>query len=229
VAERCARGCRGCPRARRRGARQRVGARGPAPRAVADIPDGAPHVPLQVALRLQERSRRTRGGDAYVRPAASEAVLGSAHEMALGRVAPRAASRARRKRRSPRRSCREPPSADIGRGPAAFLVEPLAPRGEPGSGAPLVAGALTAFVPFVVGCALGPRATAPISRRRDVRHGGGFARPLGVARLQRRWRRRAIFGAVSARPRRPPLIAMEAKDPFYAPYLNASASPSACS
>jgi len=113
-----------------------------------------------------------------------------------------------------------PPTSVVA--PAAFLVEPLAPAREPGSGAPLVAGALTAFVPFVVGCALWSQGD-----RGDLEKAGTFVMAAGFAAapwvshgLQRRWRRAAIFGAVSAATSAATLIVMEATDPFYAPHLN---------
>jgi hypothetical protein len=106
--------------------------------------------------------------------------------------------------------------------PATILVEPLAPPREPGGGAPLVAGVLTAFVPFVVGCALWSH-----SDRGDLERAGTYVMAAGFAAapwvshgLQRRWRRATVFGAVSAATAAATLITMEATNPFYAPHLN---------
>ncbi|HEV3031580.1 MAG TPA: hypothetical protein VG319_08035, partial [Polyangia bacterium] len=105
---------------------------------------------------------------------------------------------------------------------ATILVEPLGPARAPSGGAPLVAGVLTAFVPFVVGCALWSQ-----SDRTDLETAGtvimaaGFAAAPWVSHgLQRRWRRATVFGAVSAATSAATLIVMEATDPFYAPHLN---------
>lgn len=105
---------------------------------------------------------------------------------------------------------------------ATILVEPLAPARESTGGAPLVAGVLTAFVPFVVGCALWSQ-----SDRADLEQAGTFVIAAGFAAapwvshgLQRRWRRAAVFGGLSAATSAATLIVMEATDPFYAPHLN---------
>jgi hypothetical protein len=104
----------------------------------------------------------------------------------------------------------------------AVLVEPLAPATPPNGAGPLVAGVLTAFVPFVVGCALWSN-----SDRGDLENAGTYVMAAGFAAapwvshgLQRRWKRAAVFGSVSAATSAATLIAMEAKDPFYAPYAN---------
>jgi len=75
--------------------------------------------------------------------------------------------------------------------PTPMLVEPLAPAPEPSGGAPLLAGVLTAFVPFVVGSALWSQ-----SERADLERAGTFVMAAGFAAapwvshgLQRRWRR----------------------------------------
>jgi hypothetical protein len=106
--------------------------------------------------------------------------------------------------------------------PTAVLVEPLAPPRAQGSVGPLVAGVLTAFVPFVVGCALWSN-----SDRGDLENAGTYVMAAGFAAapwvshgLQRRWKRATVFGSVSAATSAATLIAMEAKDPFYAPYAN---------
>ena len=105
---------------------------------------------------------------------------------------------------------------------ATIVVEPLAPARESSGGAPLVAGVLTAFVPFVVGCALWSQ-----SDRANLEQAGTFVMAAGFAAapwvshgLQRRWRRAAVFGGVSAATSAATLIVMEATDPFYVPHLN---------
>lgn len=108
--------------------------------------------------------------------------------------------------------------------PAIGVVEPIGSPPPPVSHAvgPLVAGVLTAFVPFVVGCALWSN-----SDRGDLENAGSYVMAAGFAAapwvshgLQRRWKRAAVFGSVSAATSAATLIAMEAKDPFYAPYAN---------
>jgi hypothetical protein len=114
-----------------------------------------------------------------------------------------------------------PPRA-LAPAPATILVEPLPPAREPTGGAPLVAGVLTAFVPFVVGCALWSQSDrADLEKAGTVVMAAGFAAAPWVSHgLQRRWRRAAAFGAVSAATSAATLIVMEATDPFYAPHLN---------
>ena len=49
----------------------------------------------------------------------------------------------------------------------------------------------------------------------------GFAAAPWVSHgLQRRWRRAAVFGGISLATSAATLAAMEAKDPFYAPYAS---------
>jgi hypothetical protein len=105
---------------------------------------------------------------------------------------------------------------------ATILAEPLGPAREPSGGAPLVAGVLTAFVPFVVGCALWSQSDrADLEKAGTVVMEAGFAAAPWVSHgLQRRWRRAAVFGAVSAATSAATLVVMEATDPFYAPHLN---------
>jgi hypothetical protein len=103
-----------------------------------------------------------------------------------------------------------PPPAPV------VLVQPLPPpAAEPGAGAPL-AGAATAIVPFVVGCALWAQ-----NGRRDLQRTGtvfmatGFAAAPWVSHgLQREWRRAAIFGSISAATSAATVITMAAEDPF---------------
>ena len=108
--------------------------------------------------------------------------------------------------------------------PTVLLVEPLpaAPPPPPSGAGPLVAGVLTAFVPFVVGCALWSN-----SDRGDLEKAGTYVMVTGFAAapwvshgLQGRWKRGAAFGAVSAALSAATLVAMDEKDPFYAPYAN---------
>lgn len=107
--------------------------------------------------------------------------------------------------------------------PAAVLVAPLVAPPPPPSGAgPLVAGMLTAFVPFVVGCALWAN-----SDQGDLEKAGTYVMVTGFAAapwvshgLQGRWKRGAAFGAVSTALAAATLVAMDEKDPFYAPFAN---------
>jgi len=101
--------------------------------------------------------------------------------------------------------------------PTVVVVPPPAP----GGGGPLVAGVLTAFVPFVVGCALWSSNDGSLEKAGTTVMALGFAAAPWVSHgLQGRWRRAAIFGSISAATAAATLIAMEEKDPFYAPYAN---------
>ena len=115
-----------------------------------------------------------------------------------------------------------PPPAPIV-APPAIVVAPLepAPARAPGSAAPLVAGALTAFVPFVVGSALWSTEKIDLERAGTITMALGFAAAPWVSHgLQRRWKRAAIFGSISVATSAATLIAMEAKDPFVSMYAN---------
>jgi hypothetical protein len=114
-----------------------------------------------------------------------------------------------------------PASPPPGLAPAAIAVEPVPPAGAPSGAAPVAAGALTAFVPFVVGCALWSSRSGTVEKAGTVVMTSGFAAAPWVSHaLQRRWRRAAVFGSISAATSAATLIAMQAKDPFYAPYAN---------
>jgi hypothetical protein len=107
--------------------------------------------------------------------------------------------------------------------PPAIVVAPLAPAPAraPGGAAPLVAGTLTAFVPFVVGCALWSTGKIDLERAGTATMAAGFtAAPLVSHGLQRRWKRAAIFGSIAGANAAAMLIAMEAKDPFVSMYAN---------
>jgi hypothetical protein len=115
-----------------------------------------------------------------------------------------------------------PPPAPIV-APPAVLVEPLAPAPPPapGGAAPLVAGTLTALVPFVVGCALWSTQEIDLERAGTWVMASGFAAAPWVSHgLQRRWKRAAVFGSVSVATSAATMIAMEAKDPFVSKYAN---------
>jgi hypothetical protein len=115
-----------------------------------------------------------------------------------------------------------PPPAPI-HAPPAIVVAPLAPAPAraPGGAAPLVAGTLTAFVPFVVGCGLWSTGRIDLERAGTMVMATGFAAAPWVSHgLQRNWKRAAIFGSISAATSAATLIAMEAKDPFVAMYAN---------
>jgi hypothetical protein len=105
--------------------------------------------------------------------------------------------------------------------PTGITVEPVPPAGAPSGAAPLVAGALTAFVPFVIGCGLWSSNSGTVEKAGSVVMASGFAAAPWVSHgMQRRWKRAAIFGSISAASSAAMLIAMQAKDPFYAPYAN---------
>jgi hypothetical protein len=115
-----------------------------------------------------------------------------------------------------------PPPAPIV-APPAVVVAPLAPAPThvPGGAAPLVAGTLTAFVPFVVGCALWSSNEIALEKTGTVFMAAGFAAAPWVSHgLEGRWKRAAIFGSISTATAAATLIAMEAKDPFVARYAN---------
>ncbi|HVU49058.1 MAG TPA: hypothetical protein VHL80_00125, partial [Polyangia bacterium] len=79
----------------------------------------------------------------------------------------------------------------------------------------------TAFVPFVVGCALWSTGKIDLERAGTAAMALGFAAAPWVSHgLQRRWKRAAIFGSISAATSAATLIAMEAKDPFVSMYAN---------
>jgi len=106
---------------------------------------------------------------------------------------------------------------------ASLGVTPLpAPPLARGGAAPLVAGALTMFVPFVVGCALWSSSTDDARERAGtyVMAAGFAAAPWVSHGVEGRWKRGAIFGSVSTALSAATLVAMEAKDPFYAPFAN---------
>jgi hypothetical protein len=110
--------------------------------------------------------------------------------------------------------------------PADFATRPpttvvLEPPPPPGGAGPLVAGALTAFVPFAVGCAMWSSGSDGLEKAGTTVMAAGFAAAPWVSHgLQGRWKRAAVFGSVSVATSAATLIAMEAKDPFYAPYAN---------
>jgi hypothetical protein len=99
-------------------------------------------------------------------------------------------------------------------------VEPLvtlpAPAPETKADPAPIAGALTAFVPFVVGSAMWAA-----DENRQLQNIGtyvmatGFAAAPWVAQgLHGRWKRAAAYGSISAAMSAATLIAMEVKDPF---------------
>jgi hypothetical protein len=115
-----------------------------------------------------------------------------------------------------------PPPAPIVAPPAA-IIAPLAPAPEhaPGGALPLVAGTLTALVPFVVGASLWSSNEISLEKAGTVFMVGGFAAAPWVSHgLARRWKRAAIFGSLSAAAAAATIITMEAKDPFVARYAN---------
>jgi hypothetical protein len=112
-------------------------------------------------------------------------------------------------------------AADASAPAPVVLLEPPAPAREPGGAGPLVAGALTAFVPFVVGCGLWSSNDGDLEKAGTTVMALGFAAAPWVSHgLQGRWRRAALFGSISAATSAATLVAMQAKDPFYAPYAN---------
>jgi hypothetical protein len=115
-----------------------------------------------------------------------------------------------------------PPPAPSVAAPA-IVVQPLAPAPPPapGSGGPLIAGALTMFVPFVVGCSLWATQDRGLQRAGTTMMVTGFAAAPWVSHgLQRRWKRAAIFGGLSAATSAATLVAMAVKDPFDQAILN---------
>src|SRR5882672_3619741 len=97
-------------------------------------------------------------------------------------------------------SAEAPPPPAPPPAPATVVVEPVPPAPETRDVGPLLSGGLTLLVPFVVGCALWSQ-----SDRHDLEKAGTYVMAAGFAAapwvshgLQRRWRRAAIFGAVSA-------------------------------
>ncbi len=113
------------------------------------------------------------------------------------------------------------PPAIAGFAPSAVvIVQPLAPARRSGAG-PLVAGVLTLFVPFVIGCGLWSTNNGQLEKAGTTVMASGFAAAPWVSHgLQRRWKRAAVFGSFSAATSAATLIAMEAKDPFVAQYAN---------
>jgi hypothetical protein len=110
--------------------------------------------------------------------------------------------------------------------PAPVPITPLiavpAPAPEKGGDFAPIAGALTAFVPFVAGAAMWAA-----DDDRGVQNVGtyimatGFAAAPWVANgLHGRWKRAAAYGSVSAALSAATLIAMEVKDPFISEYKN---------
>jgi hypothetical protein len=114
-----------------------------------------------------------------------------------------------------------PVAPPVGLSPAAVVVEPLPPP-LPGGAAPLVAGVMTAFVPFVVGCGLWSSDDGGLEKAGTVAMASGFALAPWVSHgLQGRWKRAAVFGGIATALSAATLIVMEAyKDPFYAPHAN---------
>jgi hypothetical protein len=111
-------------------------------------------------------------------------------------------------------------AASAGEPVQAPPVEPLltVPAPSPGTKADFapIAGALTAFVPFVVGSAMWAA-----DENRQLQNIGtyvmatGFAAAPWVAQgLHGRWKRAAAYGSISAAMSAATLIAMEVKDPF---------------
>jgi hypothetical protein len=101
-------------------------------------------------------------------------------------------------------------------------AEPEAePRAGGGVGAPL-AGALTAVVPFVAGCALWSSGTRPNLEKAGtyVMVTGFAAAPWVSHGLQRRWRRAAVFGTLATATAAATIVAMDVKDPFNPLYVN---------
>lgn len=100
-------------------------------------------------------------------------------------------------------------------------IEPLIsvpappPPEKKGDFAP-VAGALTAFVPFVVGAAMwSADSNRELSNVGTYIMASGFAAAPWVAHgLHGRWKRAAAYGSISAALSAATLIAMEVKDPF---------------
>jgi hypothetical protein len=120
----------------------------------------------------------------------------------------------------------EPAAAHPAAAPAALAAEPAAePRRALRAAHPVVAplaGAATAFVPFVVGCALWSSDGRP-----DLQAAGTYVMVAGFAAapwvshgVQGRWRRAAAFGSISAATSAATLIAMQVKDPFDPNYVN---------
>jgi hypothetical protein len=117
--------------------------------------------------------------------------------------------------------------ATLGTARAAGAAEPdgLGETNDLGDSRALVApvaGALTAFIPLVVGGALWAN-----SARGDLQNAGSYVMAAGFAAapwvshgLAGRWRRAALFGSISVATSAAALIAMEAKDPFYPDYKN---------
>jgi hypothetical protein len=95
------------------------------------------------------------------------------------------------------------------------------PRDARAAVAPL-AGALTILVPFAVGCGLWSRGGSELSQKAGTYvMASGFAlAPLVSHGIAGRWRRAAVFGAVSAATSAAALTAMDIKDPFYPGYAN---------
>jgi hypothetical protein len=116
-----------------------------------------------------------------------------------------------------------PPPAPIVAAPA-IVVEPLtapAPARVPGGAGPLVAGTLTAFVPFVAGCVLWATGHPDFEKAGTAVMVTGFAAAPWVSHgLERRWKRAAMFGSLSATMSAGTLVAMQVKDPFDPAFLN---------
>jgi hypothetical protein len=123
---------------------------------------------------------------------------------------------------APPRPVAPPPPAPIVAAPAV-VVEPLAPAPSrvPGGAGPLLAGALTAFVPFVAGCVLWAGGRPELEKAGTAVMVTGFAAAPWVSHgLERRWKRAAIFGGVSTAMSAGTLVAMQVKDPFNPAFLN---------
>jgi hypothetical protein len=114
-----------------------------------------------------------------------------------------------------------PVAPPVGISPAAVVVEPLPPP-APAGAAPLVAGVMTAFIPFVVGCGLWSSTDGGLEKAGTYAMASGFALAPWVSHgLQRRWKRAAVFGGIATALSAATLIVMDAyKDPFYAPHAN---------
>jgi hypothetical protein len=116
------------------------------------------------------------------------------------------------------------PAAPVPPPPPVVLVQPLPdapPPAEGGAGAPL-AGAATAFLPFVAGCALwAQNDSVNVQRTGTVLMAAGFAAAPWVSHgMQRRWKRGAIFGSISGGLSAATLGLMAWKDPFNQNYKN---------
>jgi hypothetical protein len=116
------------------------------------------------------------------------------------------------------------PAAPTPPPPPVVLVAPLpaaAPEADAGVGAPL-AGVATALLPFVAGSMLWALNDRPdLQKTGTVVMAAGFAAAPWVSHgIQRRWKRGAVFGAISAGLSAATLGLMAWKDPFNPNYKN---------